>query len=181
MKLGGWMFLLLITACSARPVPEVDPSTATTDTAAAVPAAEAPKYRLLASGQYGAAANGEGVGAHAPFILVARTPTEFERIWKEQVGETPLPSVDFDRERAVFLLAGSQRSGGYAIEFRSGDLDGDSLVVEATFHRPEPGTITTQVITAPYAVLAVRDRSFSSVQWVDAKTVIARTDLALPE
>lgn len=139
-------------------------------------------FRILAAGAYGAAATRPSDDAfrRAPFVLVARDITELERLWRENIGDQPLPEVDFQRERVVFLLLGAQSSGGYSIDIHgvSREQEGANLEVDATLTQPMTGAMTSQAITAPYSVIAVADRGFSSVEWKSRKQLLARTDLA---
>lgn len=173
-RFGILLLALTLIDCSSADKPESN-SGGVTDTHGST---ESKNYRVLATGQYGAAAQRDSVGRRAPFVLVARDVNEFERLWRENIGSTPLPEIDFSKERAVFLLLGPQSTGGYSIELHDVDRDGERLQIDATLHHPSEGAITTQAISAPYAVIAVRDREFRSVEWESGRRLLARTDLA---
>lgn len=172
-------------ACTSSDAPETATSIETANTTTASPsepaapaAAREGDVRVLDTGSYGAAATGDTGGRRAPFVLVARDVEEFARLWGEHVGNKQLPAVDFSRERAVFLLMGPQSTGGYSIELHDAERDGDRLRIDATVHHPSSDSIVTQAFTAPYAVIAVRDRGFRSVEWMNERRLLARTDLA---
>jgi hypothetical protein len=64
-------------------------------------------------------------------------------------AETP------DGRVLVAVFQGQQRTGGYAIRVNGVERRGDQLVVRATFTRPGPGAIVTQVLTSPAHVVSV--------------------------
>ncbi|HKR66570.1 MAG TPA: protease complex subunit PrcB family protein, partial [Thermoanaerobaculia bacterium] len=118
---------------------------------------------VRAIGGGSSALNAENASAVAAF-----DDATYREIWKKQVGEGTPPSVDFAKEAVVFLFAGMRNTAGYAIETRGVSLDGDALVVDAVVSGPPRGAMTAQVITYPYAIVAVTPRNFRSVRWHEA-------------
>jgi hypothetical protein len=96
----------------------------------------------------GAAAVSVGLSDTARAAILAQVPTAVA---------TP------DR---VFVAAfqGGQRTGGYAIRIDRIELDGDRLLVHATFGVPPPGSIVTQVLTSPAHVVSVARRDVIGVR-----------------
>lgn len=122
----------------------------------------------MKSGSYGVAATGETAGAATPAaVLVAANDADYRRAWQTYVGEGEAPAIDFASERAVFLLLGLKRTGGYAIDVQGVAIDGGRLVVDAAVQRPAAGGISTQALTAPWSVVAVKGPAFSGVTWRD--------------
>lgn len=116
--------------------------------------------RVLTSGEYGASQ------AESPRAIAAKSADELRTVWQEHIGPNePLPQADFATESLVILVAGLRRSGGYGIEPRGVTLDGRTLVVDAAIKTPPPGSMTTQALTSPYAVIAVDTKSFDDVRW----------------
>lgn len=99
--------------------------------------------------------------------VLATTSAEYAQRWSELIGsgEGP-PDVDFTTEVAVFLLAGQRSTGGYSVEPQSVQLVEDgTAVVTARIAAPPPGSMVIQVITSPYAIVAIRNRSITKVRW----------------
>ncbi len=115
--------------------------------------------RVLTTGAYGASQ------AESPRAIAVKSADEYRSAWQEHVGTGEPPQADFATESVVILLAGLKRSGGYSVEPRGVSVDGRTLVVDAVVNRPPPGSMTTQALTSPYAVIAVDTKSFDDVRW----------------
>lgn len=113
--------------------------------------------RPVASGSYATA-----TATDALLVLDAKT---YAARWQELVGRGDAPAVDFANEAAVFLLAGSKPTGGYAIDVRGATLAGDTLVVDAIVKSPPADAIVTQAFTSPFAVIAVDRKNVAHVRW----------------
>jgi hypothetical protein len=55
----------------------------------------------------------------------------------------------------IAVFQGQQSTGGYTVHITAVERSGDQLVVRATFTRPVPGAIVTQVLTAPAQVVSI--------------------------
>ncbi|HEX7155119.1 MAG TPA: protease complex subunit PrcB family protein [Thermoanaerobaculia bacterium] len=77
----------------------------------------------------------------------------YAEAWTRYVGTGEAPAVDFTKDFAVFLLAGQRPTGGYTIEPRSVSIDRGELLVNAPVRVPDG--ITAQVISYPWAVIAI--------------------------
>ena len=136
--------------------------------ACASQSSDSTSFRVVKNGSYGVAATGETAGAAVPpAVIVAANEADYRRAWAAHVGEGDAPPVDFSSERAVFLLLGLKRTGGYAIDVHGVAIDGGRLVVDAEVQRPAAGGISTQALTAPWSVLAVKGPAFTAVSWRD--------------
>jgi hypothetical protein len=116
-----------------------------------------PEVRTISSGGYSQA---ESTSAFAVF-----DQKTYETRWNETIGNGDRPAVDFSKESVVFLFAGMRTSGGYSIEVRGATLENETLMVDAVIHGPPAGSMVTQAITMPYAVVAVSGAKFSEVVW----------------
>ena len=117
------------------------------------------EMRLAAAGAYALAQ------PDAQTAAVYRDAASFESAWTAQIGGPELPEIDFTREVAVLLLAGMKPTGGYSIKPVSAVQEGDVLVISAEVNGPPAGAIAAQVITSPWAVVAVTARDFKDVRW----------------
>ena len=110
-------------------------------------------------------ANGSHAKATATGATLALDAKAYAARWQELIGRGEAPSVDFAKEAAVFLLAGSKPTGGYSIEVRGAYVEGDTLIVDASVKSPPPDAIVTQAFTSPYVVIAVDRRDVKDVRW----------------
>lgn len=121
-------------------------------------------FRIVESGEYGAAANSPS-GASEPIIEIARDGATFRALWQKHVGSAPSPSVDFSRETAVFLVLGMQSSGGFGISPSEVTVQSGTATVEAAVRAPRSGSMVATVITSPFAVIAVSDPEVKRAVW----------------
>lgn len=138
------------------------------------------EHEVIASGAYGAAAQREvsGVPSGDPMIVVATTRRDLETLWARHIGEGTPPDVDLDRRMAIFLIVPVRPTGGYAVIPERVELSERDVVVHARLKEPGPDVMTTQALTAPYAVLSVeRPDRVESVEWTSDGKRIAREQL----
>lgn len=129
---------------------------------------DAPAFRVVKTGSYGREASGAALtGQSKPAVFVAASEADYRRLWDLYVGEGDAPSVDFATERAVFLLLGLRRTGGFAIDVEGVSIESGALVVDAPVQRPAAGGMSTQALTAPWSVIAVKGPAFRGVRWRD--------------
>lgn len=127
--------------------------TCTTATGGAV------ETRTIRNGAYAAAK------PDAPRSAAAFDDATYRRLWSSMIGGGEIPAVDFESESVVFLLAGPKPTGGWTIEVQGATLEGETLVVDAAIQAPPPDAIVTQAFTSPFAVVAVKSKSFKDVRW----------------
>lgn len=98
--------------------------------------------------------------------VVATSNEEYRRLWQQLIGEGEAAEADFAKGVVVFLLAGSRSTGGWSIEPQSVTIEGtDTAVIVAKIKGPPPGSMVTQALTSPYAVVLVRDPKVRKVRW----------------
>jgi hypothetical protein len=114
--------------------------------------------RKVADGGFAATAEG-------PQAVAVTDIDSYHRTWQSLVQEKHPPAIDFGNESALFLFAGEKNTGGYWIELKGVTLEGETLVVDAVVHRPDPAALVLQVITKPYLVAAVNTKAFRAVRW----------------
>ncbi|HEV7238651.1 MAG TPA: protease complex subunit PrcB family protein [Thermoanaerobaculia bacterium] len=98
--------------------------------------------------------------------VLSTNDDDYRRQWKELIGESEIPNVDFGRGVVVFLLGGMRNTGGWSVQPTSARVEADgTAVIDAKVKGPPPGGITTQAITYPYAVIVVKSRDVKKVNW----------------
>lgn len=139
-------------------------------------------WRILASGGSSRAASGENPGSEeVPRLVIARSQQEYGLLWTRYIGEETRPPAAFDEETVVFLLGAVRPTGGYEIDPRAVEMEGDRLIINAEIDGPPPGSMVTQAITAPWAVVAVNRREFVEAQWFHDGALVARNTPAAPD
>jgi hypothetical protein len=129
-----------------------------TVTPAAEPAGgESVQVRKIAEG-------GNALDAQNADTVAAFDDGTFRSTWSARVGTDEPPRVDFSKEAVVFVFGGMRNTGGYSVDIRGAKVEGETLVLDAVVEGPPAGAIVTQVITYPYAVVAVTPRAFRSVR-----------------
>ena len=90
--------------------------------------------------------------------VVARTAPEWTTLWRQHSPDRPRPTVDFAREMVAGVFLGSRPSAGFAVDIVSARDEHGALVVRYRETIPPPGTITAQVITSAYCIVALPRR-----------------------
>ena len=93
-----------------------------------------------------------------PRQVTVRSAAEWVALWKENGANSPLPAVDFLREMVVGVFVGTRSTAGYGVEIVRAIGNSSTLVVEYVESAPSRGTITAQVLTAPYHLVAIPKR-----------------------
>ena len=84
-----------------------------------------------------------------------KTVEAWKQLWQQHSPDRPLPAVDFTKEMVVGAFMGSRPSAGYTLEIVSAIEASGTLVVRYSEASPSRGTMTAQVITSPYHLVAV--------------------------
>jgi hypothetical protein len=90
-----------------------------------------------------------------PLQAVARSDAEWTALWKKHNFDRPAPSVDFSTDIIVAVFMGSRPTAGFAVEIVSVATRDGGLVARYRETAPPRGTVTAQVLTAPYHIVAV--------------------------
>jgi hypothetical protein len=84
--------------------------------------------------------------------VVVRSAQEWRDLWPTVSSTRPMPAVDFSKEMVVGVFLGQRSTGGYSVKILRTREEKGTLVVEYREGRPAAGTLTAQVITAPYQI-----------------------------
>jgi len=94
---------------------------------------------------------GQYCGVAEPDARVIGDLREWEKLWREAFSKT-FPAVDFGKHLALAVFLGTQRTGGYSIEFLEPLADKDNAILRYKLHAPSARQFVTQAFTQPYAV-----------------------------
>ena len=90
-----------------------------------------------------------------PRQVTVRSAAEWGALWKENGANAPLPAVDFSREMVVGVFLGRRPTAGYGVETVRTIGNSSALVVEYVETAPSRDSITAQILTAPYHLVAI--------------------------
>lgn len=90
-----------------------------------------------------------------PKQAVARSPAEFEKLWREHTGTAPAPAVDFRSRMVVAVFLGTRSSAGYGAEIVRTRQAGGKLIVEWQERKPGRNEVSAQIITSPAIVASI--------------------------
>lgn len=95
-------------------------------------------------------------GIDAPRQVTIRTGANWSALWHEHApGGQAMPAVDFSKEMVLGVFLGSRPTSGYGVQIvRTVNASG-TLIVQYVETGPAPGTVSAQVVTAPYHLVAV--------------------------
>jgi hypothetical protein len=87
--------------------------------------------------------------------VIVRTPDEFAALWKSHANDRKMPEGDFSNNMVVGIFLGTRPTGGYSAEIVSAQPESGTLIVKYKETRPGRGSMTAQVLTAPYHLVAI--------------------------
>ncbi len=91
----------------------------------------------------------------APRQASARSVEEWSRLWMQHAGERTRPSVDFSKDVVVAVFMGTRPTAGFGVEIVRVREEGPTLVVSYKETRPAPDSVTAQILTSPFHIVAV--------------------------
>ena len=87
--------------------------------------------------------------------VVVRTDAEWTKLWQQHSPDRQRPTVDFGKDMIVGVFMGSRPSAGYNISIVSTFAKDGNVLVRYQESMPRPGTMTAQILTFPYHLVAV--------------------------
>jgi hypothetical protein len=87
--------------------------------------------------------------------VVVRTDAEWTKLWQQHSPDRHRPTVDFSKDMIVGVFMGSRSSAGYNISIVSTFAKDGTVLVRYQESTPRPGTMTAQVLTFPYHLVAI--------------------------
>lgn len=100
-------------------------------------------------------AQGSSSSVDEPRQVVARTPAEWEAIWKSHAGAQALPAVDFSTSMVAAVFLGTRPTGGFRVDIEGTRQEAGVLVIDYVERAPGADTIVTQVLTSPFHIVRI--------------------------
>jgi hypothetical protein len=84
-----------------------------------------------------------------------QSDAEWNTLWSQHAGARVRPAVDFNKEMVLAVFLGARPTAGFSVEIVGAREEGGALVVSYRESRPPSGSVTAQVLTSPYHLVAV--------------------------
>lgn len=106
-------------------------------------------------------------GLVAPGTLHIERLEELRRLETLPLSSLSLESmkgIDYQREHIVLASIGQKPTGGYSVTLDSSEIRSGTLELRIRVAEPAPGTMVTQALTTPCAVIAVTAEGWDDIQ-----------------
>ena len=102
--------------------------------------------------------------------VLIRTEAEWATLWKQHAPDHPRPAVDFSKEMVVAVFMGSRPSAGFSTTITGATAAKGALIVRYTETKPGPSSVSAQILTFPYHIVAIAKADVKDVKFQkDAK------------
>jgi hypothetical protein len=108
---------------------------------------------------------GDQSAIESPTQAIARTQAEWAALWNKHNFNREPPTVDFSKEMVVAVFMGSRPNAGYSITIISSLAVKGVLIVRYKETSPAPGTMSAQILTFPYHIVAVPKAEVTDVRF----------------
>lgn len=97
--------------------------------------------------------------------VLIRTDAEWTALWLQHAGERPRPAIDFSKEMVVGVFMGSRPNAGFSTTITSATAGNGALIVRYTEKMPSTGSVSAQVLTFPYHLVAIPKAAVTDVKF----------------
>jgi hypothetical protein len=97
--------------------------------------------------------------------VLVRTDAELRQLWAQHSPDRPMPKVDFSREMVVGVFMGSRPNAGFSTAVVSATAANGALMVRYSETRPPAGSISAQILTFPYHLVAIPKADVKDVKF----------------
>jgi len=97
--------------------------------------------------------------------VLVRTDAEWTTLWKQHHPDKPRPAVDFSKEMIVGVFMGSRPNAGFSTTIISATVANGALIVRYAEKVPAPGTMSAQILTFPYHLVAIPKAPVTDVKF----------------
>ena len=100
--------------------------------------------------------------------VLVRTDAEWTTLWKQHHPDKPRPAVDFSKEMVVGVFMGSRPNAGYSTTIISATAANGALIVRYAEKAPAPGSMSAQILTSPFHLVAIPKAAVTDVKFEKA-------------
>ena len=97
--------------------------------------------------------------------VLVRTEAEWAKLWQQHNPDRPRPAVDFSKEMVVGVFMGSRPNAGFSTSVISTTAGNGALIVRYKETMPASGTVSAQILTFPYHLVAIPKATVSDVKF----------------
>jgi hypothetical protein len=98
--------------------------------------------------------------------VLVRTDAEWARLWQQHAPDQPRPRVDFAKEMVVGVFMGSRPNAGFSTVIVSATATpSGTLLVRYTEKVPAVGTVSAQILTFPFHLVAIPKADVKDVKF----------------
>jgi len=101
--------------------------------------------------------------------VLVRTDAEWAKLWQQHSFDRPKPAVDFSKEMVVAVFMGSRPNAGFSTAIVSATAANGALIVRYRETMPGPGTVSAQILTFPYHLVAIPRAEVKDVKFEKAE------------
>ncbi|RZJ29743.1 MAG: protease complex subunit PrcB family protein [Flavobacterium sp.] len=103
-------------------------------------------------------------GGNIQFYEILTEQKEIVMLQGDENLKNKIKPGDTDKCNFVILNMGEKRSGGYSITVESATETADKVILKVKEKKPEPGSMVTEAITYPYAVVRINSKKAIEIQ-----------------
>jgi hypothetical protein len=100
--------------------------------------------------------------------VLVRTEAELRQLWQQHAPDRPMPKVDFSREMVVGVFMGSRPNAGFSTAIVSATAANGALMVRYSENKPVAGSVSAQILTFPYHLVAIPKADVKDVKFEKA-------------
>jgi hypothetical protein len=110
-------------------------------------------------------AKGDQSNIESPEQALARNDADWAALWRRHAGDADRPAVDFSREMVVGVFMGSRPNAGFSTTIVTSMEVKGVLVVRYRETTPSRDTVSAQILTFPYHLVAIPKATVSEVKF----------------
>ena len=101
--------------------------------------------------------------------VLVRTEAEWSKLWQRHNPDRPKPAVDFSKEMVVGVFMGSRPNAGFSTAVISATAANGALIVRYRETMPGASSVTAQILTFPYHLVAIPKADVKDVKFEKAE------------
>ena len=100
--------------------------------------------------------------------VLVRTEAEWTKLWQQHNPDGLRPAVNFSKEMVVGVFMGSRPNAGFSTAVTSATAGNGALIVRYKETKPGPSSVSAQILTFPYHLVAIPKADVKDVKFEKA-------------